>query len=118
MPILEAENLPDRMRAAVTESWQLFSRTVGSGLIPINKETSMQLQFAYILQQLAPLITFHEHEALQACSVGSICLFVDVENRARSFRMVEHFQTNTSTPCSTVGLKVQLPISRQFLERL
>lgn len=65
MPSLEAENLPERMRAAVSESWLIFSRKVGGGLIPINKEASMQLQFAYILQQLAPLITFHESEALQ-----------------------------------------------------
>lgn len=53
------------MRAAVSESWLIFSRKVGGGLIPINKEASMQLQFAYILQQLAPLITFHENESLQ-----------------------------------------------------
>lgn len=65
MPNLEAENLPERMRAAVSESWLIFSRKVGGGLIPINKEASMQLQFAYILQQLAPLITFHENESLQ-----------------------------------------------------
>ncbi len=65
MPNLESESLPERMRAAVSESWLIFSRKVGGGLIPINKEASMQLQFAYILQQLAPLITFHENEALQ-----------------------------------------------------
>jgi hypothetical protein len=62
---LEAEKLPDRMRAAVSEAWLIFSRKVGGGLIPVNKEASMQLQYAYILQQLAPLITFHENEALR-----------------------------------------------------
>lgn len=62
---LEAENLRDRMRAAVTEAWLIFSRKVGGGLIPVNKEASMQLQFAYILQQLAPLITFQETEVLR-----------------------------------------------------
>ena len=40
----------------------MFSRKVGNGLIPINKEASMQLQYAYVLQQLLPLITFHENE--------------------------------------------------------
>ncbi|MDR4651614.1 MAG: hypothetical protein MRJ52_04355 [Nitrosomonas sp.] len=65
MPSLEAENLPVRMRAAISESWLIFSHKVGGRLIPINKEASMQLQFAYILQQFSPLITFHENEALQ-----------------------------------------------------
>jgi hypothetical protein len=65
VPNLESENLPDRMRAAVTESWLIFSRKVGGGLIRINKEASMQLQYAYILQKLAPLMNFHEDEALE-----------------------------------------------------
>lgn len=65
MQKLEAENLRDRMRAAVTEAWLIFSRKVGGGLIPVNKEASMQLQYAYILQQLAPLITFQEKEILR-----------------------------------------------------
>ena len=43
----------------------MFSRKVGSGLIPINKEASMQLQYAYVLQQLLPLITFHENEKFE-----------------------------------------------------
>ncbi|MDK9558051.1 hypothetical protein QQF73_10495 [Marinobacter sp. M216] len=63
MKNLEAEDLPERMRAAVSEAWLIFSRKVGGGLIPVNKEASMQLQYAYILQQLAPLIIFHEDEA-------------------------------------------------------
>lgn len=59
MPNIEAENFKDRMRAAVSLGWVMFSRKVGNGLIPINKEASMQLQYAYVLQQLLPLITFH-----------------------------------------------------------
>lgn len=62
MTNIESEIFSERMRAAVSLSWVMFSRKVGSGLIPINKEASMQLQYAYILQQLIPLITFHESE--------------------------------------------------------
>lgn len=64
MQHLEAEKLQDRMRAAVTEAWLIFSRKVGGGLIPINKEASMQLQYGSILQHIAPLIMFHAHEAV------------------------------------------------------
>src|SRR5690606_39839032 len=53
------------MRAAVNLSWIMFSRKVGNGLVPINKEASMQLQYAYVLQQLLPLITFHENERFE-----------------------------------------------------
>jgi hypothetical protein len=53
------------MRGAVALAWSLFSRKVGGGLVEINKEASMQLQFAYILQQLLPLITFHPDEQLR-----------------------------------------------------
>ena len=65
VPNIEAEIFSERMRAAVNLSWIMFSRKVGNGLIPINKEASMQLQYAYVLQQLLPLITFHENEIFE-----------------------------------------------------
>jgi len=65
VPNIESEFFSERMRAAISLSWVMFSRKVGSGLIPINKEASMQLQYAYVLQQLMPLITFHESERFE-----------------------------------------------------
>ncbi|OZG69760.1 hypothetical protein BTA51_29495 [Hahella sp. CCB-MM4] len=62
---MESKELSERMRAAVSYSWRVFSRKVGNGLIPINKEASMQLQYAHILQQLLPFITFHENEKFE-----------------------------------------------------
>jgi len=53
------------MRAAISLAWVMFSRKIGGGLITINKEASMQLQYAYVLQQLAPLISFHTEETLE-----------------------------------------------------
>ena len=55
---IESELLPMRMRAAVALAWSLFARKVGGGVIEINNEASMQLQFSYVLQQLLPLIAF------------------------------------------------------------
>ena len=62
---IESETYSERMRAAISLSWAMFSRKVGTGLLPINKEASMQLQYAYVLQQLIPLITFHEDESFE-----------------------------------------------------
>jgi hypothetical protein len=60
-----SETLPARLRGAISLAWSLFSRKVGGEFVEVNKEASMQLQFAYILQQLLPLITFRGDERLR-----------------------------------------------------
>lgn len=65
MASIESQDFADRMRVAISLGWGMFSRKVGTGLLPINKEASMQLQYAYVLQQLLPLITFHEEESFE-----------------------------------------------------
>lgn len=52
------QTLEGRLRQAVHVAWIAFARKVGGGVIPVNKEASMQLQYAYLLKQLLPL-TFH-----------------------------------------------------------
>ncbi|QHP94934.1 hypothetical protein EXE55_28645 (plasmid) [Burkholderia glumae] len=61
---IESEDFGARLRAAVTLAWRLFARKVGGGVISVHKEASMQLQYAYLLQQITPMITFHEHESI------------------------------------------------------
>lgn len=63
-PSIESEDLAVRMRAAISLAWSLLAKKVGGGLIAINKEASLQLQFGYVLQQVLPLITFHDSEQL------------------------------------------------------
>ncbi|MBC8351027.1 MAG: hypothetical protein H8E66_03520 [Planctomycetes bacterium] len=62
MSSITSDDFAERMRAAISLSWSMFSRKVGTELLPINKEASMQLQYAYVLQQLLPLITFQDGE--------------------------------------------------------
>jgi len=62
---IEADALPIRLRGAVSLAWSLFARKVGSELIHVNKEASMQLQLGHILQQLLPLIVFHKDEKVE-----------------------------------------------------
>ncbi|WP_306397351.1 hypothetical protein [Telluria beijingensis] len=57
------QNFEVRLRQAVSLAWQIFCRKVGGGLLPINKEASMQLQYAYILKQLLPLTLQHKGES-------------------------------------------------------
>jgi hypothetical protein len=37
------EAFEERLRKAISVAWHVFARKVGGGLIPINKEASMQL---------------------------------------------------------------------------
>ena len=54
-----------RLRKAISVAWHVFGRKVGGGLIPINKEASMQLQYAYLLKQLLPLTLHHVGESAE-----------------------------------------------------
>ena len=56
-------NFQERLRAAVSFAWGVFSKKVGAGIISINKEASMQLHFAHILSQTLPLIMVEADEA-------------------------------------------------------
>jgi len=64
-PSIKSEDLAVRMRAAISLAWSLLAKKIGGGLITINKEASLQLQFGYLLQHVVPLITFHESEKLE-----------------------------------------------------
>jgi hypothetical protein len=50
-----APTLELRLRACISVAWQAFARKTGHGNIAINKEASMQLQYAYILKHLVSL---------------------------------------------------------------
>lgn len=57
-----SEDFSIRLRNAISLAWNIFMRKAGNNLLPINKEASMQLHYAYILQQILPLITFKDDE--------------------------------------------------------
>jgi hypothetical protein len=60
-----AETFEDRLRNAISVAWHVFARKVGGGLISINKEASMQLQYAYVLKQLLPFTLHHKEESAE-----------------------------------------------------
>ena len=62
---ITAATFEKRLRAAITVAWATFSRKVGGGHLKINKEASMQLQYAYILQQLVPMTIHHPGESVE-----------------------------------------------------
>ncbi len=53
-----------RLRESISAAWKVFQNKVGNDVLPINKEASMQLQYAYILQQILPLIRYSSNETV------------------------------------------------------
>ncbi len=54
-----------RLRNLISVAWSIFAQKVGNGLVQINKEASMQLQYAYILKQMLDLIIYNSNETIR-----------------------------------------------------
>lgn len=63
--LYESDDINERAISMIKTAWEIFSRKVGNGLILINKEASMQLQYAYILKHMIPLIIFKDDEEIE-----------------------------------------------------
>ena len=63
--LYESDDINLRAIELIKVAWEVFSRKVGNGLILINKEASMQLQYAYILKHMIPLIIFKDYEEIE-----------------------------------------------------
>jgi len=59
---IESDDFSIRLRKVISLAWSVFMRKAGNDLLPINKEASVQLQYAYILQQILPLIRYKDDE--------------------------------------------------------
>lgn len=53
-----------RVHSIINLCWESFSAKVGCGLVDVNKEASMQLNFAYILKNSIDLIVYHQDEEI------------------------------------------------------
>lgn len=62
---IAAPTYEERLRYAVSAAWEIFARKVGGKTILVNKEASMQLQYAYILRQLIPLTSHSGDEVAE-----------------------------------------------------
>lgn len=58
------DNLVKRVNDIIEICWESFSAKIGCGLIQINKEASMQLNFAYLLKNTIDLAIHQEDEKI------------------------------------------------------
>lgn len=111
---ITANTFEARLRQAITAAWAIFCRKVGGGLIPVNKEASMQLQYAYILQQLLPLLSHASHEitgielesGVRTSSGGNE---IDILLKGKSSNGIQH--------CIAIELKCYRKLSSSGLPR-
>lgn len=61
MNVLDGQ-FEQRLRKSISFAWNIFTEKVGTGMISINKEASMQLHYASILLQVVQLICYEESE--------------------------------------------------------
>ena len=63
--LFDEENFIKRLKLSVSDAWKIFQFKVGNDIIRISKEASMQLQYAYILQNLVPQIIYNKDEKIE-----------------------------------------------------
>ena len=59
------EALLQRTYDLINQTWTTFIHQVGNGILEINKEASMQLNYAYLLRNALPLIIFDKDEEVE-----------------------------------------------------
>ena len=84
--MFEDRNFNKRIRQSLTLAWQIFQAKVGNGLIQVDNEASMQLNYAYILQSLLPLLSFEQDENTQL-ELEKNVKFDDVEEESKELEM-------------------------------
>jgi len=63
--LFDKNNINTRFEQVIKLTWEIFQCKVGNGLISISKEASMQLQFAYILQNLISIFIYEKDENVE-----------------------------------------------------
>ncbi|WP_339629671.1 DUF1643 domain-containing protein [uncultured Maribacter sp.] len=90
--------LINRVKGIIDLCWDSFSAKVGCGLIVINKEASMQLQFAYLLKNSLDLVVYNEDESVEL----ELEMGIRVGEKTRVCDIIIHIEKGTD--------KIELPI--------
>lgn len=101
------EQLINRVKDVIDVCWDSFSAKVGSGLLLINKEASMQLQFAYILKNSIDLIIHHVNESVSI----ELETGIQVNGRMRECDIIVHIKKDNEEVILPIEMKCYKTIS-------
>lgn len=68
------DDIEKKLNLLVHMAWELLQKKVQHGLIKLNKEASLQLQFAYILQELLSITTYSDNENIKVILEQTVCI--------------------------------------------
>lgn len=91
-----SEEFVQRVQKCINDAWNILAHKIHGGLISINKEASLQLHYAHVLQQLLPLYIFRHSErveieletgvSINGCN-RNIDVFVNVLEREETYKI-------------------------------
>ncbi len=92
MTTFHIESAPEkRIRGLIRFTWELLANKVGNGLISINKEASLQLQYAYLLQQGINMIRLSKKEDIDM----ELETGVQIGNNMREIDVIIRYKNET-----------------------
>lgn len=62
LQFFRTDRIEDKLDKLVKVAWELLQRKIAGGLVKVNKEASLQLHYAYILQELISICQFSDAE--------------------------------------------------------
>jgi len=98
---MSMEEFVNRIRNIIDFCWESFSAKVGNGLIEINKEASMQLNFAYLLKNTIDLTVHHSDEHV----VIELETGIPIAGRTRECDIVIRIQKNNDIRYLPIEMK-------------
>ena len=74
LQFFRTDRIEDKLDKLVKVAWELLQRKIAGGLVKVNKEASLQLHYAYILQELISICQFSDNENVKVVLEKTIAM--------------------------------------------
>ena len=74
LQFFKTDRIEDKLDKLVKVAWELLQRKIAGGLVKVNKEASLQLHYAYILQELISICQFSDNENVKVVLERTIAM--------------------------------------------
>lgn len=74
LQFFRTDRIEEKLDKLVKVAWELLQRKIAGGLVKVNKEASLQLHYAYILQELITICQFSDAENVKVVLEKTIAM--------------------------------------------
>lgn len=74
LQFFKTDRIEDKLDKLVKVAWELLQWKIAGGLVKVNKEASLQLHYAYILQELISICQFSDNENVKVVLERTIAM--------------------------------------------